>query len=160
MNIDQLPWDQERVFVTEISVSEADIDRLGHTNNTHYIRWCEETAWAHSASLGVHVEDFIATRRALAIRRSEFDYLSATGSGDHLYVGTWIVDWGDRLIKDRYFQIIRAADKKTVTRGMMQFVCVDMDSHGVRKMPKKFIDAYRKVALPDKESSRRPRMRE
>lgn len=149
MNHQQLPWDQANPYITEITVTENEIDGLGHCNNTHYIRWCEETAWSHSASLGVHIEDFIKTRRALAIRRSEFDYERATRAGDHLLIATWIIDWGERLIKDRRFQIIRSQDNKTVTRGLMQFVCVDMDSHGVRKMPDHFIDAYRSVAIAD-----------
>lgn len=149
MNLPQLPWDHHDPFITEIKVSDNEIDRLGHTNNTHYIRWCEETAWAHSAALGVHIEDFCQTRRALAIRRSDFSYELATRAGDHLVIGTWILDWGEKLIKDRRFQIIRLRDSKTVTRGLMQFVCVDMDSHGVRKMPQNFIEAYRRVAISD-----------
>ena len=149
MDLQELPWDQPNPYVTEVTVTDNEIDGLGHCNNTHYIRWCAETAWSHSASLGVHIQDFVETRRALAIRRSEFDYECATKAGDHLLIGTWVIDWGNRLIKDRRFQIVRSQDRRTVTRGLMQFVCVDMDSHGVRKMPARFIEAYRSVAIAD-----------
>lgn len=148
-SLQQLPWDHPNPFLTEVIVTEQDIDQLGHTNNTRYISWCEETAWAHSASLGVTLEMFCQHRRALAIRRNEFDYERATGAGDHLLIGTWIVDWGESMLKDRRFQIIRSSDGRTVSRGLMQFVCVDMDTGGPRRMPDSYAKAYRSVAIPE-----------
>ena len=48
-----LPWDVPAPFVQAVSPGDDDIDGLRHTNNAVYVRWCEATAWAHSASLGL-----------------------------------------------------------------------------------------------------------
>ena len=48
-----LPWDVPAPFVQAVSPDDDDIDGLRHTNNAVYVRWCEATAWAHSASLGL-----------------------------------------------------------------------------------------------------------
>ncbi|MBC7184982.1 MAG: acyl-CoA thioesterase, partial [Marinobacter sp.] len=34
-----IAWDLPDPFILDISVSEADTDRLGHANNVVYVRW-------------------------------------------------------------------------------------------------------------------------
>ena len=121
-------------YLASFTGSHDEWDWSPHVSYTHHSEDVHH-AWYHAAPHEYSV--------------SEFDYECATRAGDHLLIGTWIIDWGERLIKDRRFQIIRFQDRKTVTRGLMQFVCVDMDSHGVRKMPDRFIEAYRSVAISD-----------
>jgi acyl-CoA thioester hydrolase len=135
-------WDFADPFVKDVVVAEADIDELEHTNNTVYIRWCEEIAWEHSISLGVDLGVYHALRRAMVIHRSEFDYLSATFLAEQLRVATWVVGWDEKITMERRFQIVRIKDGKTVFRGLMRFACVDLDSGRPRRMPKAFLEGY------------------
>ena len=38
---------EKRPFAHPITVTQADIDHLGHVNNVVYLRWVQETAVAH-----------------------------------------------------------------------------------------------------------------
>jgi len=85
-----LDWRFDNPFTREFTVSAGYIDALGHTNNTIYSQWCEETAWAHSAALGMDAAGYQRLDRAMAIQRAEYDYLLPSFTGETLLVGTWL----------------------------------------------------------------------
>ena len=41
-------------FELPMEVQEADIDGLGHANNTVFVRWIQDVAVAHSVAVGFH----------------------------------------------------------------------------------------------------------
>lgn len=135
-------WDQPQPFTLHTRVGADDIDGLEHTNNTVYIKWCEQVAWAHSVALGLDLAAYRRLDRAMAITHSEYDYLQASREGDELVVGTWIVNWDSKLTMERQFQILRPADGVTLLRGMMRFVCIEISSGRPRRMPPEFIAGY------------------
>lgn len=142
-----LPWDHPEPFTQAHRVEAADIDGLRHTNNTVYVRWCEQVAWAHSVALGLDLERYRALDRAMAITHSEFDYLQASREGDEVVAGTWITRWDRRLTMLRRFQILRPADGVTLLRGLMVFVCIEISSGRPRRPPREFIDGYGPAVL-------------
>lgn len=135
-------WDHPRPFVCTFSVGHGDIDELEHTNNIVYVRWCQEVAWAHSASLGLDGAAYRALDRAMAIIRSEFDYLQASRAGDVVEVATWIVAADRRLSLRRHFQARRADDGATLLRARMHFACIEISSGRPRRMPPVFAERY------------------
>ncbi len=135
-------WDYPQPFTLATRVSPEDIDGLQHTNNTVYVKWCEQVAWAHSVALGLDLDSYQTLDRAMAITRSEYDYLQASRAGDDLLVGTWIEDWDRKLTMRRRFQILRPADGVTLLRGLMRFACIEISSGRPRRMPQAFIDGY------------------
>jgi acyl-CoA thioester hydrolase len=140
-------WDYPAGYSIELCVKEADIDGLEHTNNAIYVQWCERAAWAHSVSLGLDLGCYQQLDRAMAITRSEFDYLAASRLGDKVVVATWIVDWDQKLTMWRHFQIIRPADGVTLLRGKMKFACIEISSGKPRRLPPEFIEGYGAVVL-------------
>ena len=136
-----LTWDYPQPFTLETEVGAADIDGLQHTNNTVYVKWCEQVAWAHSVHLGLDLDSYRRLDRAMAITHSEYDYLQASREGDALIAGTWIVGW------DR-FQIQRPADGVTLLRGMMRFACIEISTGRPRRMPPEFIAGYGPAVCP------------
>lgn len=140
-------WDHPHPFTLETRVGPADIDGLDHTNNTVYVKWCEQVAWAHSEALGLDLETYRRLDRAMAITRAEYDYLQASREGDAIAVGTWIVSWDKRLTMQRRFQAIRIADGVTLLRGSMQFACIELSSGRPRRLPQAFIDGYGPAVL-------------
>jgi acyl-CoA thioester hydrolase len=87
----RMNWDLPQPYTLELAPSAADIDGLDHTNNAVYVRWCEQAGWAHSAALGLSLADYRRLDRAMAIRRSEYDYLLPTAAGEQLLLGTWLL---------------------------------------------------------------------
>ena len=136
-------WDLPAAFVHRVSASASDIDAYGHVNNSVYLRWLDETAWAHSAALGVTPEYCVLHRRGMVVWRSQLHYLAPTFAGDSLEIGTWLVFEDARLRVDRRFQIRRPGDDRTLLRGLIHYVCVDLDSGRPKRMPVEFVEHYR-----------------
>jgi acyl-CoA thioester hydrolase len=129
-------------YVHRVVASTADVDAYGHVNNSVYLRWLDETAWAHSAALGIPPSRCIALRRGMVVWRSLLYYTAPAFANDALEVGTWIVSWDGRLRVDRRFQVLRASDRRTLLRGLLRYVCADLDGGGPRRMPPEFIAHY------------------
>lgn len=135
---DRIPWDLPDPFILAIEVTDADTDRLGHANNVVYVRWLEEVSWAHIESLGMTWERHEATGKAMAITRTEIDYLASANAGDRLLLATWLTDFDGRFRSARQFQLVRAADGKTLVRALSTHACVDLRSQRPTRVPKEY----------------------
>ena len=142
-----LLWDYPDPYTLSTRVTAEDIDGLNHTNNAVYVNWCQQVAWAHSVALGLDLERYRQLNRAMAITRSEYDYLQASREGDEIIVGTWIVSWDCRLTMERCFQVIRPLDGTTLLRARMRFACIELSSGRPRRMPKEFLEGYGPAVL-------------
>ena len=135
-------WDYPDPFLRRTLVSAGDIDELEHTNNTVYVRWCEEAAWAHSAALGLGIEDYRRLDRAMAVVDARYRYLQASYRGDEIQTATWITHWDRRLTMTRHFQVRRVADAVTLLRGEVRFACIEISSGKPRRLPGEFSAIY------------------
>lgn len=142
-------WDYPGPHTLVTRVLPQDIDGLDHTNNTVYVKWCEQVAWSHSVSLGLDLERYRALDRAMVITHSEYDYLQASREGDEVVAGTWIVSSDRKLTMARRFQVIRLGDGVTLLRAAMRFACVEISSGRPRRMPKEFLAGYGPAILGD-----------
>lgn len=149
-------WDLPEPYIMTIEVTDADTDRLGHANNVVYVRWLEDISWAHIESLGMSWDRHEATGKAMAITRTEIDYLAPANAGDRLLLGTWLTDFDGRFRSAREFQLVRPADGRTLVRARSAHACVDLKSQRPTRVPKEYGDilAAAMVAggkgLPDK----------
>lgn len=142
-------WDLPQPHTLGFQVAAEHIDGLRHTNNAVYVVWCEQVAWDHSITLGLDLAAYQRLDRAMAITRSEFDYLKPSYEGDELVAATWIVEWDQKLTMRRHFQVMRPADGSTLLRAAMQFACVELSSGRPRRLPQEFIDGYGPAIVPD-----------
>ena len=140
--IARMPWDHPQPFTLPATPQAHDIDGLNHTNNAVYVQWCEKAAWAHSQALGLGLHDYQRLNRAMAIRRSEYDYLLPSVRGDALTLGTWLVASDGKLTMERRFQLIRNSDQATLLRGRWDLVCIELGSGKPRRMPEEFCRIY------------------
>lgn len=136
-------WDLPSPFIHRVSALAADVDAYGHVNNAVYLRWLDETAWAHSTALGVSPAHCVAARRGMVVWRSQLHYQAPAFAGDTLQVGTWLVFEDARLRVDRRFQIRRITDERTLLRGLIHYVCADLDTGRPRRMSSEFVERYR-----------------
>ena len=134
-------WDFPDPFLLDKVVAESDMDELNHTNNIVYVSWCQEVAWAHSEKLGLGIDTYQALDRAMAVTRSEFQYLKSSRVGDQIKIATWLISWDKKLSMTRKFQVIRE-DGITLLRGSMIFACIEISSGKPRRLPSEFIEAY------------------
>jgi len=137
-----LNWDYPQPYTMALSPSAGDIDGLDHTNNAVYVQWCEKIGWAHSEALGLALADYRRLDRAMAIRRSEYDYILPTAAGDALLLATWLCATDGKLAMERRFQLVRESDGATVLRGRWDLICIEISSGRARRMPAEFCDAY------------------
>lgn len=142
MNNEAIDWDYDKPFVQEVEASAEHIDGLNHVNNNIYGQWCEQAAWAHSESLGISLKDYQELDRAMAIVRSEYDYLLPALLNEELLVATWLTENDGKLNMQRRFQIVRKADGKTLVRGLWKFVCIQISTGRPKRMPELFVDKY------------------
>ncbi|MFZ2507330.1 MAG: thioesterase family protein [Steroidobacteraceae bacterium] len=136
-------WDLPAPFIHLVTAADPDIDAYGHVNNSVYLRWLDQAAWAHSSALGLTPAHCVMTRRGMVVWRSQLHYLAPAFARETLEVGTWLVYSDARLRVDRRFQIRRPADDGTLLRGLLHYVCADLDSGRPRRMPAEFIHRYR-----------------
>ena len=135
-------WDYPHPHTLALSPAAGDIDGLDHTNNAVYVQWCEKIGWAHSEALGLSLADYRRLDRAMAIRRSEYEYLLPTAAGEALLLATWLYSTDGKLAMERRFQLVRAVDGATVLRGRWDQICIEISSGRARRMPPEFCDAY------------------
>jgi acyl-CoA thioester hydrolase len=142
-----IQWDLPDPFILEIQVVEEDTDRLGHANNVVYVRWLEDISWAHVESLGMTWELHEATGKAMAITRTEIDYLASANAGDRLIMGTWLTDFDGRFRSAWEFQLVRPADGKTLVRAVSTHACVDLKTQRPSRAPKEFADIMKAATV-------------
>lgn len=133
-----ITWDLPDPFTIDITVRREDTDRLGHANNVVYVRWLEEISWAHIESLGMTWALHEETGKAMAITRTEIDYLASANTGDELVLGTWLTDYDGRFRSARQFQLVRRADAKTLVRAVSTHACVDLKTQRPARAPREF----------------------
>ena len=143
LSVNDLPWDRPHPFLLDILVEASHMDRLGHANNTHYVQWMQTISWQHVETIGMGWDTQQNEARAMAIIRTEIDYIALAYTDDHLLMGTWITECDERLQSTRQFQLIRIADQKTLLRATCRYVCIDIKKGKPARMPASFIQAHR-----------------
>jgi acyl-CoA thioester hydrolase len=117
-------------FSMPVVAAVADIDALGHVNNTIYLRWVQDVATAHwrAVARAEDVDCYI-----WVVTRHEIDYLRATLVGDALTVTTWVgVPKGARF--DRFVEIA-GADGRLRARAMTIWALFDRASGRAIRVP-------------------------
>ncbi|WP_355659521.1 acyl-CoA thioesterase [Halomonas salifodinae] len=137
-----MSWELPEPFILELEVEAAAIDEYGHVNNAEYLRWIERVSWAHSAALGLTLDDYRSLDRGMAVHRHEIDYLAPAFAGERLALATWIVDCDGRLTLTRRFQLRRPADDCTLLRARTRFACIALSSGRPRRLPAAFRERY------------------
>lgn len=120
-----------------------EIDEYNHVNNAAYIRWLDRCAWAHSAFLGVTVEDCQRIDRGMAVRRSLIDYLAPAFLGDSVIIATWITHSNGKLRVTRKFEVSREGSQQTLLQASIDYVCLVLSTGRPARMPAEFVQRYR-----------------
>jgi acyl-CoA thioester hydrolase len=108
-------------FELALRIEAADIDEMGHVNNTVYVRWIQDVAAAHwRAAAPVEAQ----ARVAWVVLRHEIDYQTAAVPGDVLVARTW-VGAAAGLTFERHTEIVRTSDGRLLARARTLWCPVD-----------------------------------
>jgi acyl-CoA thioester hydrolase len=140
-----IQWDLPNPYLMTITVQASETDRLGHTNNQVYLKWLEQISWQHIESLGMDWPLHERLSRAMAITRTEIDYLASSYKDDDLLLATWISSSDQRITSSRRFQLVRLSDHKTIIKAQSFYACIDLKTGRPARMPKEFIDVHRQA---------------
>lgn len=135
-------WDLPEPHVIALSVGPADIDAYRHVNNAVYMTWFDETAWSHSAALGLPLERCLALDRGMAVLRSVISYLKPALESDTVRIATWLLPRQGLRIARR-FQVVRAADEATLARAEIEYACIELSTGRPARWPAAFLECYR-----------------
>jgi acyl-CoA thioester hydrolase len=123
-----------RVFRLELTVSDTDIDMLGHASNIAFVRWIQDVALAHSAAVGLGLEAYQRLGAVFVIARHEIDYLRSALRGEALEARTWISSvMAAKCL--RATEIARASDGEVLARGATTWGYVEMTTGRPRRIP-------------------------
>jgi acyl-CoA thioester hydrolase len=146
MHTGAIEWDHPDPFAIPVVVIDSEIDEYRHVNNAAYVRWLDRCAWAHSAALGISLDDCLRMDRGMAVRRSELDYLAPAFIDEEVIVATWIAQSDAKLRVTRKFQIVAAHTCKTLVRATIEYVCLVLSTGRPVRMPPEFAERYRPAA--------------
>ncbi|CAM9986493.1 unnamed protein product, partial [Chrysoparadoxa australica] len=140
-------WDLPRPFLLPVTVRAEDIDDFDHANNSVYLRWADQNAWAHWAADGFQPEDCRTEDRGMAILRTEADYLGHCRLGDDIACAVWIARSDGKLRAERWYQYRRISDGETVFRAVTRLVCFQLSTGRPARMSASFAKHYAKPDL-------------
>lgn len=117
-------------FTLPMTAVPADIDELGHVNNTVYVRWIQDVATAHWRAVATPEA---RGRYVWVVTRHEIDYLRATLVGESVTLTTWVgTPKGARF--DRFVEIT-GADGRVRVRASTVWALIDQTSGRAVRVP-------------------------
>ncbi len=120
------------IFKKLITVPADVIDGNGHVNNVAYVRWMQDIAIGHYASIhGVEAQGDSST---WVVREHKVEYLLPAYEGEEIEIQTWIADVR-RVRSLRCYRFIRRPDAGLLARGETSWVFVDAKTGTPRAIP-------------------------
>lgn len=138
MTEQDLDWDFPEPFFITHTAHQDEVDGYGHINNSVYLQWMDRCVWQHCDAVDLSFEACQKIGKGFAAVRHEIDYLAASYEGDKVSIANWVTLCDNKLRAERRFQIIRHADGKTLLRAHSKYVCTDLKSGRVTRVPAEF----------------------
>jgi len=115
------------IFAHEIVVAPPDIDVLGHASNITFVRWIQDTALAHSASVGLDVDAYKELGAVFIVVRHEIDYVRPAMLGDVIEARTWVASVNAAKCV-RATELLRKVDGQMLARGQTTWAFIEIAS--------------------------------
>jgi acyl-CoA thioester hydrolase len=132
------------VFRRTRRVSEADIDGLGHVNNTVWVRFVTELADAHSKALGFDWQAYRRIGGMWIVRRHELDYHAPAHADEEIEEETWIASMrGARSVRHARFR--QCANGTRLLSARTEWAWVDTRTHRPKRIDPQVLAAFTPV---------------
>lgn len=130
-----------QLYRHQVTITDSDIDELGHANNIGYIRWLQDAAVAHSSAVGLTFARYVELGGVFVVRRHEVDYLRPALRGDELEVRTHVASVMAAKSERRY-EIVRLRDETPMVRALTLWGYVDTTSGRPMRIPDEVYVAF------------------
>ena len=134
------------IFEYEHTVTDQEIDGLGHVNNLEYIRWMLKAAVAHSTVQGWPAERHLQIRAGWVVRSHAIVYLRPAFAGERIVVRTWVADF-HKTTSLRKYKIVRPADDTVLATAQTNWVFICYERRLPRRVPPDVITSFEIVPL-------------
>jgi acyl-CoA thioester hydrolase len=126
-------------FAHRFTVQLDDIDELGHAGNVTWVRWVNDAAIAHSASVGLGADVYRQIGVLWVVRKHEIEYLASALVGQTLVAATWVADIRGATSQRR--TLFSRADAILV-RASTTWALIDATTGRPRRVPKDLMARY------------------
>jgi acyl-CoA thioester hydrolase len=128
------------------TVSDTEIDTLGHANNVVYIEWMQSAALAHSAALGWPTERYLQLGSGWVVRRHEINYLRPVQRGEQIIVRTWVAEM-KKVTSTRRYRIICPSDDALLATAETKWAFIDYSTGQPTRVPLEVAGCFDEVDL-------------
>ena len=125
------------MFTRTFTAQPADIDELGHVNNTVWVRWVQDMATAHWQAQATPEQ--IAAYYWVIVRH-EIDYRGNLHVGDSVEGRTWIEDAPKGAKFDRHVAFVR--DGKTLVSAKTTWAIIDRATQRLVRVPRDVVAQF------------------
>ena len=133
-------------------------DAYGHLNNTNYLRWMQEAAFAASSAVGYDLARYDQIGHLWLVRETDIEYLAPLAYEDEVQVKTWVMDFR-RFLSRRAYEFTLLRSGQLVARASTDWAYVNADTLRPAAIP----EAMRLAFFPEGaplEAARRERFPE
>jgi acyl-CoA thioester hydrolase len=136
-------WHQCRVpeFRLSVTARAEDIDELQHVSNIVYVKWMQDAAVAHSASVGWGWQAYLSEGGVFVARRHEIDYLAPAVLGDAIDIVTRVESF-TAVTSLRRYVMTRASDGRELVRASTTWAFVSTSTGRPQRIPKEISAAF------------------
>jgi acyl-CoA thioester hydrolase len=133
-------------------------DAYGHLNNTNYLRWMQEAAFAASSAVGYDFARYDAIGHLWLVRETDIEYLVPLANGDEVQVKTWVMDFR-RFVSRRAYEFTLAHSGQIVARASTDWAYLNEGTLRPAVIPQAMRQAFFPEGVPS-EAARRERFPE
>ena len=134
------------IFDFRHTVSDDEIDPLGHANNVAYVEWLQSAAVAHSAAQGWPGQRYQQLGTGWVVRSHTIEYLRPAVAGDEIVVRTWVATMKKASSLRRY-RILRASDEQLLATAETRWACVNYRTGQPVRIPPEIAQSFQLVDL-------------
>lgn len=128
-------------FTRRFQVAGSDIDELGHVGNVTWVRWVNDAATAHSASVGLDLETYRKLGVLWVVRRHDVLYRAPAFAGDTIEASTWIASArGAASIRKTLFH--RSGDRALLVQAETTWALVTISTGKPTRIPRELAERY------------------
>ncbi|MEN8242276.1 MAG: thioesterase family protein [Chloroflexota bacterium] len=144
-----------RKHTSEFPVRFYECDAYSHLNNSNYVRYMQEAAFAASADAGYNDDRYSEMGVIWLIRDTEVEYLKPLRYGDTAAVTTWVGDFR-RVRSRRIYQIQNQEANGVLARGSTDWVLLDRETFRPVTIPEEMKIAFFPEGAPPQAMPRDP----
>jgi len=126
------------LFTQSVTIAPADIDELGHVNNTVYLRWAQDIATAHWRA---RASAAMQARYVWVATRHEIDYRASLELGDEAEARTWIEDAPRGPLWTRHVEIGKPGQRAAAELTSV-WCLLDAATRKVKRVPPEMIQIF------------------